>query len=121
MPHRGRLNTLHITLKKRIELIFAEFQDKKEEIDDEQWGNTGDVKYHLGVTQLREYPNGKSITVRILPNPSHLEAADPCVYGITRAIQDYNHDKTGDYAFGIVVHGDAAYAGQGIVYETTQM
>lgn len=75
------------------------------------WGNTGDVKYHLGVTHTNTYPNGKSINMRILPNPSHLEAVDPCVYGTTRAIQDFKGDKQGNKAFGIVVHGDSAYSG----------
>lgn len=87
MPHRGRLNTLACILNKPVEEIFGEFQDKREwEVSSEGWGGAGDVKYHLGVTSDIEYPGGKNINVRILANPSHLEAVNPCVYGTTRAM-----------------------------------
>ncbi|MED4866190.1 2-oxoglutarate dehydrogenase E1 component [Heyndrickxia faecalis] len=133
MAHRGRLNVLAHILEKPYELIFAEFKhaSNKDLIPSEgsigiTYGWTGDVKYHLGAD--RKGQNGGPIGARIVlaNNPSHLEVADPVVEGYTRAAQD-NRNKTGypdrdpDRAFAILVHGDAAFAGQGIVAETLNM
>jgi 2-oxoglutarate dehydrogenase E1 component len=81
---------------------------------------SGDVKYHLGYLNKKTI-NGKDIYVRMLPNPSHLEAVDPLVYGSVRAIQELIQDKSRTKALGVVIHGDAAVSGQGVVYEALQM
>jgi len=114
MPHRGRLNTLANVFHKPLEEIFSEFTETKQKRTVENWGNSGDVKYHLGTDHDKEY-NGHKIRLTMLPNPSHLETVDPVVYGRTRAIQDFLEDKSGDKAFGILIHGDAAFSGQGVV------
>jgi 2-oxoglutarate dehydrogenase E1 component len=118
MPHRGRLETLAFIFKKDIAEILCEFQELKQQQDPE-WGNSGDVKYHLGTTHDMKYPDGSSIRLTILANPSHLEAVDPVVMGKVRAIQDYTTKN--DSVLGVLIHGDAAFAGQGMVYETLQM
>ncbi|WP_018662218.1 2-oxoglutarate dehydrogenase E1 component [Heyndrickxia acidiproducens] len=133
MAHRGRLNVLAHILEKPYELIFAEFKHaaNKDLIPSEgsigiTYGWTGDVKYHLGAD--RKEKNGCPMSARIVlaNNPSHLEVADPVVEGYTRAAQDDRstagypeHDSL--RAFAILVHGDAAFAGQGIVTETLNM
>lgn len=76
---------------------------------------SGDVKYHLGYTNTQKF-NGKEINLTIIPNPSHLEAVNPLIYGATRALQDHKKDTTKDKVMGVLIHGDAAVAGQGIVY-----
>ncbi|CAD8143405.1 unnamed protein product [Paramecium octaurelia] len=120
MAHRGRLNTLYNVFQKSPEEIMVEFQDLKGIYNEDIWGNSGDVKYHLGSVHNVQFGE-KKLRLEMLPNPSHLETVDPCVYGKVRAIQDYHKDRNGDKAFGVLIHGDAAVAGQGIVYESLQM
>lgn len=117
MAHRGRLNTLTNIFGKSAKDIFSEFDGK----DYEQDIFDGDVKYHLGWTSCRKTRNGKEININIAPNPSHLETVGPVVQGIARAKQDKKFK--GDYSkvLPIIVHGDAAIAGQGVVYEVVQM
>lgn len=120
MPHRGRLNVLANVFRKPISKIFAEFQGKTGKTDiDENF--SGDVKYHLGTFYERVYPNGKKIKLDILPNPSHLECVNPVTMGKTRAKQHFSNDITREDNICILMHGDAAFAGQGVVYESMQM
>ena len=115
MPHRGRLNVLSNVVRKPNESIFSEFGGSAEPTDE----GSGDVKYHLGMNFERPTPSGKRVQLSLVANPSHLEAEDPVVLGKTRAIQHYNDDeKTYKTAMGVLLHGDAAFAAQGIVYET---
>jgi len=120
MPHRGRLNVLANVFRKPLQKIFAEFQGK---FDDHKTLNqySGDVKYHLGSHCEIEYLNGKKMTMDILPNPSHLECVNPVVMGNTRAKQHFQNDHQRDKNLAILLHGDAAFAGQGVVYESMQM
>ncbi|CAD8094539.1 unnamed protein product [Paramecium sonneborni] len=120
MAHRGRLNTLYNVFQKSAEEIMVEFQDLKSTFNEDIWGNSGDVKYHLGSVHNVLFGD-KKLRLEMLPNPSHLETVDPCVYGKVRAIQDYFQDTKREKAFGVVIHGDAAVSGQGIVYESLQM
>ncbi len=116
MAHRGRLNTLVNIFKKDIEELFGEFEGKSYYDDD---SFDGDVKYHLGQTRTVEVGD-KKVNLTLAPNPSHLEAVDPVVEGIVRAkIDNYLHSE--DKIVPILVHGDAAIAGQGVVYEVVQM
>lgn len=116
MAHRGRLNTLVNIFKKDIEELFGEFEGKSYDDDD---SFDGDVKYHLGQTRTVEVDD-KQVNLTLAPNPSHLEAVDPVVEGIVRAkIDNYLHSE--DKIVPILVHGDAAIAGQGVVYEVVQM
>ncbi|NND52153.1 MAG: 2-oxoglutarate dehydrogenase E1 component [Flavobacteriaceae bacterium] len=117
MAHRGRLSTLTNIFGKSAKDIFSEFdgKDYEEEIFD------GDVKYHLGWTSNRKTDSGKKINLNIAPNPSHLETVGAVVEGIARAKQDKNPDKDPSKILPIIVHGDAAIAGQGLVYEVVQM
>ncbi|WP_286761029.1 2-oxoglutarate dehydrogenase E1 component [Salegentibacter sp. UBA1130] len=117
MAHRGRLNTLTNIFGKSAKDIFSEFDGK----DYEQDIFDGDVKYHLGWTSCRLTDNGKGININIAPNPSHLEAVGPVVEGITRAKQDRHYGGDNMKVLPILVHGDAAIAGQGVVYELVQM
>lgn len=117
MAHRGRLNTLVNIFGKNAKDIFSEFDGK----DYEQEIFDGDVKYHLGWTANRETQNGKQININIAPNPSHLETVGAVVQGIVRAKQDRHFKGNLQKVLPIVVHGDAAIAGQGIVYEVVQM
>lgn len=115
MPHRGRLNILSNVVRKPNESIFSEFAGSTEPSDE----GSGDVKYHLGMNFERPTPSGKRVQLSLVANPSHLEAEDPVVLGKTRAIQHYNQDETKfDTAMGVLLHGDAAFAAQGVVYET---
>ena len=117
MAHRGRLNVLANIMRKTYEEIFSEFEGTA--VPDMTMGY-GDVKYHLGYSS--KYKNdGKEVYLKLAPNPSHLEAVDPVVLGYTRAQIDdeYNHDLK--KAMPILIHGDSAVAGQGIIYEITQM
>lgn len=115
MPHRGRLNVLSNVVRKPNESIFSEFGGSAEPSDE----GSGDVKYHLGMNFERPTPSGKRVQLSLVANPSHLEAEDPVVLGKTRAIQHYNNDEKDFHsAMGVLLHGDAAFAGQGIVYET---
>jgi len=115
MPHRGRLNVLNTVVRKNLAQILSEFDEAHE--DDPDAGN-GDVKYHLGMSYDRT--SGKSnklIHLSLMANPSHLEAVDPVVLGKTRAKQFYSGDVNREKVMAILVHGDAAFAGQGVVYE----
>eukprot|EP01015_Nassula_variabilis_P005669 TRINITY_DN1420_c0_g1_i8.p1 TRINITY_DN1420_c0_g1~~TRINITY_DN1420_c0_g1_i8.p1 ORF type:complete len:929 (-),score=201.79 TRINITY_DN1420_c0_g1_i8:61-2847(-) len=121
MPHRGRLNTLAIVFEKPLDELLAEFQDNVKELEEkDSWGSTGDVKYHLGTWREREYDNGHKLRLSILANPSHLEAVDPVVLGFVKAQQNFLQDENKEKCVPVVIHGDAAFAGQGIVYETLQ-
>ena len=114
MPHRGRLNVLANVIRKPIEGILNEF---KGGLDGEDAG--GDVKYHLGANYVRPTPSGKRVSLSLVANPSHLESEDPVVLGKTRAIQHFENDEfTHSTALGVLLHGDAAFSGQGVVYET---
>ena len=117
MAHRGRLNVLTNIFGKSAKDIFSEFDGK----DYEQDIFDGDVKYHLGWTSDRETDGGKRINMNIAPNPSHLETVGAVVEGITRAKQDRYYADDFSKVLPIVVHGDAAIAGQGLVYEVVQM
>ncbi len=119
MPHRGRLNTLVNVVKKPFTAVFSEFGGESFKPDDVQ--GSGDVKYHLGTSTDLDVA-GRSVHVSLQPNPSHLEAVDPVVVGKVRARQDMAGD-TGARAsvMAIIMHGDAAFAGQGLVYETLAM
>ncbi len=117
MAHRGRLSVLTNIFGKSAKDIFSEFDGK----DYEQEIFDGDVKYHLGWTSQRKAENGQMINMNIAPNPSHLETVGAVVEGITRAKQDAHYPEDFSRVLPIVVHGDAAIAGQGIVYEVVQM
>ena len=117
MAHRGRLNTLTNIFGKPAQDIFSEFdgKDYEEEVFD------GDVKYHLGWTSKRLTDAGYQVNMNIAPNPSHLEAVNAVVEGITRAKQERNYKGNTRKVMPILIHGDAAIAGQGVVYEVVQM
>jgi 2-oxoglutarate dehydrogenase E1 component len=117
MAHRGRLNVLANIMHKSYESIFDGFEGN---VPNEIHGD-GDVKYHLGYSSKHISPNGSEISLKLAPNPSHLEAVNPLVEGFCRASADAHYN--GDYSkvMPILIHGDAAVAGQGIVYEVTQM
>ncbi|TAI47097.1 2-oxoglutarate dehydrogenase E1 component [Flagellimonas allohymeniacidonis] len=117
MAHRGRLNVLTNIFGKSPKDIFSEFDGK----DYEETIFDGDVKYHLGWTSMRETDSGKMVNMNIAPNPSHLETVNSIVEGITRAKQDRDHQDNVSEVLPILVHGDAAFAGQGIAYEVIQM
>ncbi|PWN94595.1 putative KGD1-alpha-ketoglutarate dehydrogenase [Tilletiopsis washingtonensis] len=116
MPHRGRLNVLANVIRRPIEGILHQFAGKT---DDGEGG--GDVKYHLGANYVRPTPSGKKVALSLVANPSHLEAEDPVVLGKTRALQDFANDKEHTTSMALLMHGDAAFAGQGVVYETMGM
>jgi len=119
MPHRGRLNTLVNIVKKPLSALFSEFAGASFKPDDVQ--GSGDVKYHLGTSTDVEIA-GRMVHISLQPNPSHLEAVDPVVVGKVRARQDMAGDiTTRRTVMGILLHGDAAFAGQGLVYETLAM
>ena len=118
MAHRGRLNVLANIMQKTYEEIFTEFEGNYE--PDLTMGD-GDVKYHLGYSSFIKTPGGKTIYVKLAPNPSHLEAVNPVVLGYTRAQIDDEYKEDKNRALAILIHGDAAIAGQGLGYETTQM
>ncbi len=117
MSHRGRLSTLTNIFGKSAKDIFSEFDGK----DYEEKVFDGDVKYHLGWTSNRETYKKKKINLNIAPNPSHLETVGAVVQGIARAKQDKDEITDASQVLPIVVHGDAAIAGQGLVYEVVQM
>lgn len=118
MAHRGRLNVLVNIMGKTYQQIFSEFEGTA--VPDLTYGD-GDVKYHLGYSSQVKYGEDKLMHLKLVPNPSHLEAVNPVVTGFTRAKADilYNSDPT--RILPILIHGDAALAGQGIVYELAQM
>jgi 2-oxoglutarate dehydrogenase E1 component len=119
MAHRGRLNMLVNVVKKPFTQVFAEFKGVSANPDDV--GGSGDVKYHLGTSTDLEI-GGHTVHISLQPNPSHLEAVDPVVVGKVRARQDMAGDtKARRSVMAILLHGDAAFAGQGVVYETLAM
>src|SRR5437773_1933968 len=114
MSHRGRLNILSNVMGKPAQAIFHEFAGGATNPADV--GGSGDVKYHLGTSSDREF-NGNKVHLSLLPNPSHLEAVDPVVLGKARAVMTYRGDVRGRSVMPILLHGDAAFAGQGVVWE----
>ena len=118
MAHRGRLNVLANTVGKDLKQIFSEFEG---EIDPASTQGSGDVKYHLGATGMRHFANGREIKVSLSPNPSHLEAVDPVVEGLVRPKQDRLDDTERARVIPLLIHGDAAFAGQGVVAETLNL
>jgi 2-oxoglutarate dehydrogenase E1 component len=119
MAHRGRLNVLANILGKTYEQIFTEFEGNVS--PENLTMGDGDVKYHLGYSSHITTPSKKNIYVKLTPNPSHLEAVDPLVLGYTRGQIDDEYKGELSKAMAILIHGDAAVAGQGIVYEVVQM
>jgi len=117
MSHRGRLNVLANIMGKPLQAIFAEFQGISSRPD--EIGGSGDVKYHLGTSSDREIGE-KRVHLSLTPNPSHLEAVNPVVVGKVRAKQDLLADRERKRCMGILLHGDAAFAGQGLVSETLE-
>jgi 2-oxoglutarate dehydrogenase E1 component len=118
MAHRGRLNILANTMGKTYEHIFSEFEGNS--IPDQTMGS-GDVKYHMGFSSEVTATNGKNVYLKLMPNPSHLEAVNPVVVGFARAKADTLYNSDFDKILPILIHGDASVAGQGIVYEVLQM
>ena len=117
MAHRGRLNALVNIFKKPIRDLFSEFEGKDFEDDDID----GDVKYHLGLTLSKTFRDGNKIKMNLVPNPSHLETVAAVAEGITRAKIDRKYNGDASKILPIIIHGDAAIAGQGIAYEIVQM
>jgi 2-oxoglutarate dehydrogenase E1 component len=117
MAHRGRLNVLANIIRKPYESIFQEFVAEEYE----EGIALGDVKYHLGYCHDIELENGKSIRLGLVPNPSHLESSSPVIEGISRARIDHRFHGDHTRVLPIIIHGDAAIAGQGVVYEVVQM
>jgi 2-oxoglutarate dehydrogenase E1 component len=117
MSHRGRLNVLANTLGKTYEEIFTEFEG----LEYDELGFSGDVKYHLGYSSDVESANGKKVHLSVAANPSHLEAVDSVVQGIVRSKIDNTPGGDENQISPILIHGDAAIAGQGVVYEVIQM
>src|SRR5438034_420312 len=115
MAHRGRLNVLAHVLEKPYEMIFAEFEGAP--LPDDILGD-GDVKYHLGYSKDRQTRAGAEVHLSLTSNPSHLESVNPVVEGIVRAKQAYREDRDRRRVAPVLLHGDAAFMGQGIVYET---
>ena len=117
MAHRGRLNVLANIIGKSYEFIFKEFEPG----GDEQHTGGGDVKYHQGFSSIQKTANGKDAYLKIMHNPSHLETVGPVALGYARAQADIRYNKDYKSVVPIIIHGDAAVAGQGIVYESLQM
>jgi len=118
MAHRGRLNVLANIMGKTYEQIFSEFEGTAA-LD--QTMGSGDVKYHMGYGSEVQTADGKTMHLKLMPNPSHLEAVDPVVVGFSRAKADVMYNSDFDKILPILIHGDASVAGQGIVYEVLQM
>ena len=119
MAHRGRLNVLANIMQKPAQNIFTEFDGK--DYADVADTFDGDVKYHLGYTSNRETKSGNKVTLNLAPNPSHLETVGAVIEGVVRAKQDKLYPKNFSKVLPVALHGDAAVAGQGIVYEIVQM
>ena len=117
MSHRGRLNLLANALGIDVKWIFSEFEG----VDPASVQGSGDVKYHLGGLGVRTFENGTQLKISVSPNPSHLEAVDPVVEGITRPKQDHAGDINRERIIPLLLHGDAAFAGQGVVAETLNL
>ncbi len=118
MAHRGRLNVLANIMRKTYEHIFSEFEGTAQ-LD--QTMGSGDVKYHMGFGSELTTPSGNNIYLKLMPNPSHLEAVDPVVVGFARAKANVLYECNYEKVLPILIHGDASVAGQGIVYEVVQM
>lgn len=118
MAHRGRLNVLANIMGKTYEQIFSEFEGTAS-VD--QTMGSGDVKYHMGYGSELQTAGGKTVHLKLMPNPSHLEAVNPVVVGFARAKADVLYESNFDQILPILIHGDASVAGQGIVYEVLQM
>jgi len=118
MPHRGRLNVLANVVRKPMEQIFNEFQGVATPDLDSDFSGSGDVKYHLGMSYSRPTISGKRVHLSLVANPSHLEAVNPVVEGKTRAKQHYIGDVDRTRCMSLLLHGDAAFSGQGVVFET---
>ncbi|HKK87684.1 MAG TPA: 2-oxoglutarate dehydrogenase E1 component [Saprospiraceae bacterium] len=118
MAHRGRLNVLANIMGKTYAQIFNEFEGNV--MPDQSFGD-GDVKYHLGFSSIVPTTEDKEVHLKLVPNPSHLESVDPVVQGYSRAKADLLYDHDYDKILPILIHGDAALAGQGVVFETAQM
>ena len=119
MSHRGRLNVLTSVMGKSYAAVFSEFQGEAAHVDAVQ--GSGDVKYHLGASADRELPNGLRIHLSLTPNPSHLEAVNPVVLGRVRGKQTLKQDTARKKVMSVLLHGDAAFAGQGLVGETLEL
>ena len=118
MAHRGRLNVLRNILGKPAEEIFAEFESC---YNPQDLVGAGDVKYHNGCLTARKMDDGRALTLYMVSNPSHLEAVDPVVEGMARARQEIAGDRGDKAVMPVLLHGDAAFAGQGVVAETLNM
>ena len=118
MSHRGRINVLANIIGKSLESIFSEFEDIT---DADSIEGSGDVKYHLGAAGRYKTRYNKEISVSVPSNPSHLEWVNPVTEGITRAKQTRRFDKAGKHVMAVLIHGDAAFAGQGVVAETLNL
>ncbi|HXO74585.1 MAG TPA: thiamine pyrophosphate-dependent enzyme, partial [Puia sp.] len=118
MAHRGRLNVLANIMGKTYEQIFSEFEGTAKM---DQTMGSGDVKYHMGYGSEVQTPGSKTVHLKLMPNPSHLEAVNPVVVGFARAKADVLYESDYDKILPILIHGDASVAGQGIVYEVLQM
>jgi 2-oxoglutarate dehydrogenase E1 component len=126
MPHRGRLNVLANVMRKPFELLFKEFSGtnfdleeyRRMDEEDGEFTHSGDVKYHLGTSSDRTYPDGSTLHLALAANPSHLEAVNPVVTGKARARQFFTGDSDGHKTMAVLLHGDAAFMGQGVVFET---
>ena len=118
MPHRGRLNTLVHVMHKSYTALFSEFQGRSSQ--PEEMRGSGDVKYHLGASADREF-DGNVIHLSLSPNPSHLEAVNPVILGKARAKEDQRGDTDRSQVMCILMHGDAAFAGQGLVAESLDL
>ena len=119
MAHRGRLNILVNIMNKPYKKVFADFEGN---LDPDSIQGSGDVKYHLGTKGQHETKDGKKVEIELLPNPSHLEAVNPVVEGASRATQDHlDKENPEKKILPVLIHGDAAFAGQGVVAETLNM
>ena len=122
MPHRGRLNVLANVVRKPMAQIFSEFHGGvKPGGGADDYHGSGDVKYHLGTSYDRPTVCGRRVHLSLLANPSHLEAVDPVLLGKVRAKQHFAGDADRSRTLGVLLHGDGAFAGQGVVYETLDM
>ncbi|MDX1689468.1 MAG: multifunctional oxoglutarate decarboxylase/oxoglutarate dehydrogenase thiamine pyrophosphate-binding subunit/dihydrolipoyllysine-residue succinyltransferase subunit [Acidimicrobiia bacterium] len=118
MAHRGRLNVLANTIGKSYAQVFREFEG---ELDPSSTHGSGDVKYHLGARGVHKSPDGAQVDIEVAANPSHLEAVDPVLEGMVRAKQDRAGEGAVDRILPFLVHGDAAFSGQGVVAETLNL
>jgi 2-oxoglutarate dehydrogenase E1 component len=118
MAHRGRLNILVNIMNKPYRKVFADFEGN---LDPDSIQGSGDVKYHLGSKGTHETSSGEKVEIELMPNPSHLESVNPVVEGATRATQDHDGENADKKNLPVLIHGDAAFSGQGVVAETLNM